>query len=103
MSDKLYRIAVILLLAGILGLLAYGLFKPSLTDECREAILDSKHEASVARSDISSLMNNYESEVYDRADNINQQLFLATEHIFLLHTKIAGLLDASTRVQFACQ
>ena len=101
MSDNLYRVLVVVLLAGILGVSAYASFapQPGPSEACLSALEDAQGAAAEANAGISSAMKNYTSEVYERADNINQQTFLALERAFILQIELTRLQEAALRVQ----
>lgn len=104
MSDKLYRILVIVLLAGILGVQIFAAVSPPRpTEECLIALDDAASAATTARGMIDAADELYQSEVYERAENINQQLFLSNEQIFFLLTHLGDLEHASLRVQVTCR
>jgi len=95
MSDKLFRILAVLLLAGILGLQAYTVFKPAPVvpgpdKNCEDALRLADVALAKHQAFLGNILDQYEADVYDRASNINQQLLLSNEDTFLL------LLDAAT-------
>ena len=108
MSDKLYRILVTVLLAGIFGLLAYEQFKPApVVPAPSEACEDAIRLADVALAKHQALLTNlpdsYQNDVYDRAENINQQLLLSAENQFILTLDAATLQAALAKIQLYCE
>jgi hypothetical protein len=85
MFEKIYRIAVILLLVVAVAILGYGqLLKPSTPSGCKDAIAKAETVTNSQASIISGLQSDYETAVYNTAsvDNINKQIFMANEYEF---------------------
>lgn len=81
MSDKIYRVLVILLLTAI----AVGLYLPVFekpSEACQDTIEAAQSMVLQGNSRITSLENLYQTGVYTRAENINQQNLMANEAIF---------------------
>lgn len=107
MSDKLYRILVTVLLAGIFVLLAYEQFKPAPvvsapSEACQNAIRLADVALTKHQTLLAKLPDTYQSDVYDRADNINQQILLAIENQFILTLDAANLQAALAKIQLYC-
>lgn len=104
MSDKAYRLSVVILLALILGVQAFGQFyKPSPSEECLAAMKQATTAADLILDDLKDIIPSYQSEVYERAENINQQILLSSEHSFHALTYIGFAEQASLNVQMACK
>ena len=104
MSDKLYRVLVTLLLLAILALQAYAQFKPvpAVDPACTEAIKKAKETLAQHQTLLNNLPDSYQGDVYERAENINQQLLLANENLFILQLDAATLQAALAKVQVYC-
>jgi hypothetical protein len=102
--DKLYRITVILLLISIFGVQVWAQVNtPQPTDECLEAIRHAKAANSLLDKTLDKIDGAYDSEVYDRADNINQQIFLSNEFIFRVLTYMALADQTAYKVEIVCR
>ena len=81
MSDKAYRLSGVILLTRILEV--FGQFyKPSPSEACLTAIEATAGVATFIQRALEGLPDEYQAEVYDRADHKNQQMFLSNEQIF---------------------
>jgi len=101
MSDKIYRPIVLVLMIALVSLLAIQTV-PSLSapsDDCLSARNNTKEILNLSIP----LLTEYESAVYDRAENINQQQFLAAEFSFMTLQLIAKQNEAIIELLAACQ
>lgn len=105
MFEKIYRAAVVLLLAAILGIQAYAQFKPQPkpTEACVNAIQEAHTTATKVQIVLDKTFEQYESDVYKKADNINQQIFMVSEYNYIIQTNLIQLQLALIEYQTACQ
>lgn len=101
--EKIYKPLVIVLLAAVVGLQAFALFVPRVTPECQEALDYADRVANSISEVMLSSLSSYENAVYERADNINQQTFLALEETYIIQQSAAHIQYAQLRVMVACQ
>ncbi len=99
----IYRVAALLLLAGIGVILFFGLFqKSSLTPDCQDAIAKSKLVINSQTDIIQQLQHKYIDSVYNDSTvtTVNQQIFRANEYEFdalqIIALQNAALLEIST-------
>lgn len=101
MSDKIYRPIILVLLVALVSLLAIqtvtSLSGPS--DDC----LSARNNAQTILSLSIPLITEYESAVYDRAENINQQQFMATEFSFMTLQIIARQNESIIELLASCK
>lgn len=105
MFEKIYRIAVIVFLAAILGIQSYSQFKPQPkpTEACTNAIENVNTVATKVQTVLEASLEQYEGDVYKKADNINQQIFMVGEYNYIIQTNLLQLQLALSRYQTACQ
>lgn len=75
MFEKIYRVAVLILLFVIVALLGYGqLVSPSTPSGCKDAIAKAEIITNSQNSIISGMQDSYDTAVYDTpsVDNINK-------------------------------
>ena len=82
MLEKIYRPLVIFLLFAIAGLLVIQALPPAVMEVSPECQAARNRLALTAELDI-PVMSEYSEAVYNSAENINQQIFLATEFNFV--------------------
>lgn len=70
---------------------------------CQEAIAAYQEHSLTLQSALSSLESSYEADVYTRADNINQQILLASENQFGVLGLLALQNDFLLTITTACQ
>jgi len=99
LMTKIFRPAILLLLVAILVMQVVSLTSTTTSADCKAAI----ETASAASADLPSLTSEYESGVYGRAENINQQILLANEFNFLALQQITLQQQALLLVTSACQ
>jgi flagellar basal body-associated protein FliL len=99
----IYRLIILLLLAGIVVILFFGLFKKSsLTSECKNAIAKANLVITSQTDIIQQLQHNYIDSVYNDSTvtTVNQQIFRANEYEFdalqIITLQNAALLEIST-------
>jgi cell division protein FtsL len=99
----IYRVLVLLLLAGIAIILSFSLFhKTSLAPDCEAAITKAQIIITSQSSIISDLQSSYQNAVYNnsKVTTIVQQTFLANEFEFnalqMIAMQNAALLEIST-------
>lgn len=104
MSDKIYRILVVILLVCVVGLQAYNIFKPppTPTEDCVNAVKDAKTELDTSSILLRTIVDSYQSDVYERADNVNQQILLSNENVFVILNETLRLQNALAAVQVLC-
>lgn len=104
MSEKLYRISVIVVLVLILAVQAYAQFKPQpkLSEACTTAM----QEAQAVSNNISTFLRTdldlYQKSAYKNAENINQQNFMAGEFNYLATYNLNELLQAQLNITLQC-
>lgn len=104
MSDKIYRLSVVVLLFLILAVQAFGQFyKPTPSEACLEALAQLNGVSKFMQSALEQLPDEYQAEVYDRADNINQQIFLSNEQTFRVLTHVGTMQQTALNVQAVCE
>lgn len=101
MMAKIFRPALLALLAGILILQIIGLAASGKSSECKAALEYAQTLSETMATD--SLASDYQSAVYSKAENINQQLFLSNEFNFLTLQKIQLQQAALLSISAACQ
>lgn len=90
MNDKVYRILVVFLLAVLAiaqGVSVYTTISQSAA--CSVAIEAASALQDDLRFDIENMPDNYETDVYEKSDNINQQMFRAAEYQFFIQHIVA--------------
>jgi hypothetical protein len=103
MFEKLYRIAIVLLLVVIAGAQVVPFFAPPPPEVCTDALNRAAGAATAAEKYLDGALENYDTAAYTRADNINQQIFMAGEQSVMLQHVTALLLESLLRVEIACR
>lgn len=100
MNDKIYRPAVLVLLAVV----AAALIAPQLSGPSEECIAAREAAGSIAeiRTEMNAL-ETYEDVVYGQAENINQQIFYTGEFQVVGLEILATQMSALMAVVSACQ
>jgi hypothetical protein len=91
-------VVFLMLIAALLGALAYSALVPQVSPECLAAI--EAANSLPARGDI---LTEYNTAVYDRAENINQQIFMANEYQVMLLAIISEQQAALVNMTTACR
>lgn len=104
MPDKVYRPAVIILLLALVAIQVYQLIpKPapvvSIPQDCVTAAAGLDAILSIGAPSFSD----YEEAAYNRAENINQQIFIANEYVFATLLSYSELQQAVIEWQIACK
>lgn len=105
MPEKTYRLLIILLLAGLVvinGIAAFSPAKP-VQPECQQALDEALALTQKTSSQLSTMSSAYEDAVYDRAENINQQTFLALETQFSLSQLALRYSSAMLDIEAKCR
>lgn len=104
MFDKASRIIIIVLLTGILGMMVYNQVNtPVPSAECLAAIDQASTLLTSMSGEVGDTLNQYQTAAYDKAENINQQIFMANEYSLVNITLMAKYTEAMLEVQTACQ
>jgi hypothetical protein len=104
MLDKLYKIAVVFLLVLILAAQAYPLIvKPQPSDACTDALSRAAIATSTTRKYLDEALDDYDAAAYSRAENINQQIFMAGEQSVMLQHANTLLVESLLEVQAECR
>lgn len=104
MFEKISRVLIIVLLAGILGVLVYDQVKtPGPSEDCLQAILDANLLITTMKGEVADTLVQYQTSAYENAKNINQQIFKANEYSLLSITLTAQYTEAILKVQTACR
>ena len=101
MTDKFYRPIILVLLVALVSLLAVQTVTSfsSPSDDC----LSARNNAQTILNLSIPLITEYETAVYDRAENINQQQFLATEFSFITLQVIARQNESIIELLTSCR
>ena len=100
MADNIYRpliVVLLLVLVGVLALQTIPVFF-RLSSACNAARVQAKAVTALGIP----LITEYEAAVYDKAENINQQQFLAVEYSFVTLQVIAEQNEAIIGLLTAC-
>lgn len=104
MPDNIYRIVVFVLLAAILGVQVYNLLPaPPPSEECVAALEDAAEVVRTSETFLLGAPGDYDTAVFDRADNINQQIFMASDQTFALLYVEAVIEHAALEVEIECR
>jgi len=105
MNDKSFRITVVVLLVLMLGMQAFAIFapEPGPSQDCLTALKDARSVSATVTTATSAALENYKTDVYDRADNINQQILLSNENSFLLQHAALQIQQSLVKVSLACE
>lgn len=103
MFEKIYRVLVIILLSGVMGMQALSQLNALPSADCRAALDEAAKIVNFAESQFNGDLDDYKKAAYDKAENINQQIFISNEYTFLSQ-HVTGMIEQSLlRVQVACR
>jgi hypothetical protein len=105
MSEKIYRVSVVIVLLLILAVQVYAQFKPqpAVSAVCTAAIQDAQKVADKMETFIVTDLTLYKKAVYETSENINQQNFMAGEYTYLSTFHLNELLRAQLNVSLQCR
>lgn len=97
---KIYQPAILVLLASILIMQIVSLVSGGISKECETAIASAR---TVIASQPLNMVADYKSAAYDKAENINQQIFISNEYNFLTLQELNQQQQALLKISSACQ
>ena len=106
MSEKSYRTAVVALLAIITLAQAYILFEglaTEVSEECQAAVAEANVILEDRTGQMLEQLSGYEEAVYERAQNISEQTFLAAEFQFIALQSLALEHSALVNITAKCR
>ena len=104
MFEKVSRIIIILLLSGILGVMVFEQVNtPTPSTECLAAIDEATMLVSTMKGEVGDTLTQYQTAAYDKAENINQQIFMANEYSLINITLMGEYIEAMLKIQTACR
>jgi hypothetical protein len=104
MFEKISRVIIILLLAGILGVQVFTVInKPQPSKDCLAAIDEAAMMIDTMKGEAGDTLTQYQTAAYDTAKNINQQIFMANEYSLINITLMTEYTESLLKVQTACR
>jgi hypothetical protein len=104
MSDKIFRISILALLAVLAIMEAIALARDVVASvDCSRAMEAVTNFEAVMGEEIDGLAENYQRDVYDKSDNIYQQTFRASEYQFLTEHILVLQNRLMLGIQTACK
>jgi hypothetical protein len=103
MSEKLFRVLITILLTLILGAQVFALITHAPSVECTAALDEAARVTKIAGAYLDGALDDYDNAAYTRAENINQQMFMANEAVLMLDHVAASVDRAALNVQVACR
>lgn len=88
----------LVLITALLGALAYSALVPQVSAQCLAAI-----EAANSLPTTGDILSEYNTAAYERAENINQQIFMTGEYQVMLLAIISEQQSALVNMTTACR
>ena len=103
MAEKAYRIAVLVLLAGLLGVQLWQMRTKPPNEACDRALESAAGALRTTSQTISDVASTYEEAVYRNAEDMEERMFRVAEYQFWTQQAIGQQNSAILAILAACE